>query len=161
MRALSCCLLAALLAGCATAPSSRPLVGRMRAVGGAPLDLTRLRGRPVVVSVVTTWTNLALAQVPHNKRVKTRFGDRVQLLWVVLEPTPYVAEAFARSFEPPGRVVQPLDLARFAGPDGPLGEIAVIPSTALVDAEGRVRRVHPGLWRSQELSEALAPLLQP
>lgn len=162
MRALHALAFAVLLSACRSGPPPAParaFIGRAQALDGSQLSFSSLRGKPVIASVITTWTNLALAQVPQTQRVHARFGDRVRYLWIVLEPTPGAAAAFASTFSPPGQVVQPEELRRVAGPGGPFGEVKMIPTTALVDAEGTVRAVHPGLWRAAELSEALAPLL--
>jgi len=159
MRAL---VLAVALAACAhdaAAPRLPPIVGRVRALDGESLSFGALRGKPSLILVMTTWANPALIEVPHFAAIARRFGDRIQVLAVALDDRPEPVVLFARTFDVPFPVYVPDDAAEFVSARGPLGAVAIIPTSALVTAFGEVSARVEGVWPPGALEAAIEQLL--
>lgn len=103
---------------------------------GERISTANFAGRVIVVNVWGSWCPPCRKEAPELKKAADEMGD-VQFLGINtrdLDPAP--AKAFVRSFE--------LDFPHLYDPDGALllgfGELppAAIPSTLVIDEEGRV-----------------------
>ncbi|WP_198671435.1 TlpA family protein disulfide reductase, partial [Desertihabitans aurantiacus] len=125
----------------AVAPDERdpaPAVSGATVGGGEQLDLASFRGRVVVLNVWASWCAPCRAEAPDLVRAAERTSDVAQFVGInVKEENPAAEEAFLRAME-----------VTYPNLDDPTGEIqlafadtlppAAIPSTLVVDAEGRV-----------------------
>lgn len=105
---------------------------------GNQVDLADLRGTPVVVNVWASWCGPCIVEQPDLNEAAAELGDRVAFLGLnIREASPGDAAAFTRNLEvdypsiysPDGSALLP-----FAGTLTPRS----IPSTVVLDAEGRI-----------------------
>lgn len=155
-----------LIACAASTPTGPPLpegrlIYRFESLEGPALSLSELRGRPVLLTVITTWADPAMVEVPVYKRLLERYGERLTVVCVVLDDNPNMARIFRDTFAIPYRVVTVADRPGFTGPSGPLGPIGSIPTSALIDAEGRIAARMDGMWDPELLDRAVSALLPP
>lgn len=159
MRALILAMGCACLA-CATlppAPEAR-LSARFTRLDGTVLTLGGLRGRVVLVTAMSTWAEPAILEVPRLKAL-AEAERALSIVCVVLEPKAEMARIFKQTFEIPYEVVTVEDPARFTGADGPLGKIALIPTSWLLDRQGRLAARMDGMWAPQVLEDAVRRLV--
>ena len=135
------------------------VAGRVRGLDGTAINLGALQGKPALILVMTTWANPALIEVPHFASIARRFGDRIQVLAIVLDERPEPIVLFARTFDVPFPVYVPEDAAEFVGTRGPLGAVTLIPTSALVSASGEVSARVEGVWPPGALESAIEQLL--
>lgn len=161
-------LLALLLAGCASstaAPSEAqlprgPVALRARGLDGEPITLGALRGRIVVVTVIATWADTALLEVPRLKSVAEKYPEeQVTILCLALDDLITPVQVFADSFDLPYLVGVPEDRERLVGPQGPFGPITMLPTSVLLAPSGQIALRTDGLWPEGVLEEAIERLL--
>lgn len=152
--------LSALIA-CATVPApSAPLALRLRALDGSTLNLASLRGQVVLLHVMNTWAEPALIELPRLRLSHQRHArEGLAIVAVVLDPEPAAARIFAETFELPYTVVTPVEAA-FASPAGPFGAIRTVPTSLLIDREGRLIARAEGTWDPEILEAALRRALE-
>lgn len=167
IRGFGLALALSVVFGCAGSTGPGPslpagrVIYRLQNLDGSELSLTSLRGRPVVVTVISTWADPALVEVPRYKALHQRYQDRLAILCVVLDEDPAMARIFQESFDIPYGVVTVADRPGFTGEAGPFGPIGSIPTSVLLDAEGRIAARMDGMWDPNLLEEAVARLLPP
>jgi hypothetical protein len=157
-QALLVCLLAA---GCATVPVGPPpkVVGMVKTLDGARWPLGSLRGKPALLFVFTTWSTPALLDVRRLLDAQRLYGERLRIVAVALDEQPQAVAVFLDAFGPPFEVVLPDDRARFVGPNGPIGELTMVPTTALLTSDGEVFGKVEGGWPVGALEPAIERLL--
>ncbi|HSD25803.1 MAG TPA: redoxin family protein [Vicinamibacteria bacterium] len=134
-----------------------PLVGRPAPQfalppldGGAPIALSTLRGRPVVVNFWATWCVPCLQEHPVLVEAARTLGDRVQFLGVVYEDgEPEVRRFLARRGSAYPSLLDPE--SRTAIAFGVFG----VPETFFVDGEGRIAAKHVGPLDAESLGAKL------
>lgn len=155
MRALAGCLL---IAACAGAQARRvpqgPVALRLTDLDGEIFTLGGLRGRPVLVTVITTWSDPALMEVPRIKAVVDRQPD-LAVVAIALDDDPRMVSIFEETFEIPYRLAFVDDRAAFTSADGPFGEITVIPTSILLDETGEIVARMDGMWPPEVLERAV------
>ena len=105
---------------------------------GTELNSEDLLGRPTVVNLWGSWCVPCRDEAPDLVRVAREFDGRVRFLGLNVRDSPDAARAFERSFEVPYQSVHPDDSARtILAFDGAL-TAAAIPTTVVLDSEGRV-----------------------
>jgi cytochrome c biogenesis protein CcmG/thiol:disulfide interchange protein DsbE len=120
--------------------------------GGRPTRLAGLRGRPMLINVWAQWCEPCRQEAPHLAEIARAGPDGLLVLGIDFnDPRPELAIEFA-------------DLASWRYPQladqdklisAPL-QIANIPQTLLVDADGHVVSRHAGPYESaEEIREAL------
>lgn len=152
----------ALLLGCASGGaqlSSDRMAWRYRELNGGFGSLATWRGQPLLVHVLATWSGPALLEVPMLREL--HLAGRVRVLCVVVDQEPQTAGIFARSFELPYPVVRPDELRRFLGENGPFGPVSILPTSLLLDAEGRVVARNEGTWSPATLRRLLQKIEGP
>ena len=156
------CITVALGAGCASpAPAAsatlpdQPAVGRLRKLDGKYLSLAALRGEAALITIIQTWSDYALVEIPLFNKVADQYGDRLTVLCIALDDQPQMVQIFVDTFKPEYEVVQVDDSARFTADSGPFGPITVIPTSVLLDAEGRIAARMDGTWRPDILRDAI------
>lgn len=154
------------LAGaCAHGPDARPLpdgrvAARFVADGGAPVTLAAFRGQVLLVTVLTTWNDFALLEVPLFEELRQAHAPDFEVLCVVLDEDPKMREIFRETFGVSFPVVAPHDPPRFTSEAGPFGPIGILPTSVLLDREGRIVARNDGLWTPAVLREAVERLVR-
>jgi thiol-disulfide isomerase/thioredoxin len=119
---------------------------RLEKLDGSYLSLGELRGRVVLVTVISTWSDPALLEVPPLKALHKKYArDDVEIVCVVLEE-PKIAAIFAKTFEIPYIVTTAEDPAELTSKDGPFGAITIVPTSILLDRDGRIAARMEGIW---------------
>lgn len=132
----------------------------MEALDGTPITLGGLRGRPVVLTVMTTWAEPALLEVPRLEAIRARYPEEaLAIVSVALDEDPKMVRIFARTFAIRYTVATVLDRAGFTSDAGPLGAIRILPTTFLLDHEGRIAARMEGTWPAGALEEGVAGLV--
>lgn len=158
------------LASCRPPPAAEPLLPETRAavqltlprLGGGTLSLEAQRGRPVVLSLFTTWCFRCQAEAPFFQRLHERFAARGLLVVGIAlnaggtRPAElvrlYVEET---GFRFPVLIAAPDDLELVGG----LGRTPEIPRTLLLDPEGRILLDQVGETRFAALEAAVLRVL--
>jgi len=103
-----------------------------------PVDLTDLRGKPVVVNVWGSWCAPCRAEQPDLNEAAAELGDDVAFLGInIRDASPANAAAYVRRFEVPYPSVYSPDSGALLAFRGTLGP-NTIPATVVLDREGRV-----------------------
>lgn len=162
--ALGLCPLIACVTSTAPAPPppmpQAPISASFQKLDGSVLTLGQLRGKVVLLTMMTTWADAALVEVPRFKRlVASHRPDQVVVIALVLEQSPKLALMFARTFDIPYYVVTVEDLAAFVGRSGPFGSIDTVPTSVLLDRDGRVAVRVDGPWPPDSLEQAVDRLV--
>ncbi|QSR29527.1 redoxin [Nocardioides sp. S5] len=105
---------------------------------GGDVDLADLRGKPVVVNVWASWCPPCITEQPDLNEAVGELGDRVAFVGLnIRDASPEDAQAYVRDLEVPYPSIYSADgaaLLPFAGTLTPRS----IPSTVVLDAEGRI-----------------------
>jgi thiol-disulfide isomerase/thioredoxin len=132
---------------------------RYRTADGDYGSLAAWRGRPLLVHVLATWSAPALLEVPMLRELHD--SDQIRVLGVVVDREPGTAQIFAESFELGYPVVRPADLERFMGEAGPFGPISILPTSFLLDAQGRMLARNEGTWQPATLRRLIQKIEGP
>jgi thiol-disulfide isomerase/thioredoxin len=139
---------------------SAPVSLRIDRIDGPVLTLGSLRGRVVLVTVFTTWADYALLEVPKMKKLATTYDSKdFVVVAIALDTNPKMVRIFARTFDIPYYVGTIDDPAAFTSESGPFGKITLIPTSLLLDREGRIAARMDGLWPDGILEEAVGRLV--
>ncbi len=138
-----------------------PTAGKLRTLDGRYVSLAAFRGEAALITVIQTWSDYALVEVPLFNEVAQRYGDRVTVLCIALDEKPEMVRIFVDTFQPAYEVLRVDDPARFTGPSGPFGPITRVPTSVLLDRDGRVAARMDGTWRPDILRDALRQLVGP
>jgi hypothetical protein len=135
----------------AEVPRSSPLhFSYALAEGKGALGSDRLRGRPSVLVFVTTYDIASQAQVRFLSGVARRLVGRIHAAAIVLEPPDnrpiVIAFRDALKLEYPVAMGDPPLIAG----EGPFGDVHTVPSTVVLDSEGRLVRRRVGLLANEE-----------
>lgn len=124
----------------------------------AELGVSDLAGAPGVVNFWGSWCGPCRTEQPELSEVAERFGDEVGFLGVNVDDPEPNALAFVREFDVPYPSVHD-PAGSYAAAFGGIGP-SVMPSTLLLDAEGRVAVRVFGSTDATELSALLTSLLE-
>ena len=147
---------------CITAPDDRGDAptepGPQLGDEAAELSVADFAGTPVVVNFWGSWCGPCRVEQPELNDVATTFADDVAFLGVNVQDPTANALAYLREFEPPyDSIYDPRgDIAARFGGIGP----SVMPSTLLLDADGRVAVRLFGSTTDTELTVLLDRLLE-
>jgi hypothetical protein len=115
-----------------------------------------LRGEPTIVTFLTTFDLASQAEARFVSAVFSRHRGRIHAAAVVLEPRengPLVL-AFRDALKLPYPVA--FGDALLIGGEGPFGDVHAVPSTVVLDGEGRLIWKRVGLTQEDELEKALS-----
>jgi len=134
-------LAALLLAGAlATAQATPAPDFTLRTLEGPAMRLAEQRGQVVLVNFWASWCAPCKLEMPHLNRLADKYRDTgVVLLAVNVDDDPKKAEAEARKLGIRFPVL--LDTAKAASK---AYQLQAMPTTVLVDRDGRMRHVHLG-----------------
>ncbi len=157
MRSFYALLLAVLVLTPAFAAEKKkapPLVGKT--ANGVAIDLTKMKGKVVVVNFWATWCPPCRAEIPDFISI---YGEKrsegLEIIGVSLdeggwsEVTPYVQRS---------KITYPIILGD-RGVARAWGGIQAIPTTFIIDKEGNVIDTHVGLMSKAQLLKKIQPLL--
>lgn len=127
---------------------------------GTQLDSDDLRGRPAVVNVWGSWCGPCRAEAPALARVARDFEGQVRFLGLNVRDSPDAARAFERAFEVPYPSVHPDDSARAILAFGGALTATAVPTTVVLDSDGRIAARVVGQVDFSTLSGLVTDVLQ-
>ena len=140
-------------------PRSAPLHFRYALTDGRTwLTSDALRGKPALLSFLTTYDLISQAQARFLNGIAQRRGKQVQVAAIVLESVENrpLMVAFHDGLE----LAYPLAIADadVISGEGPFGDVHVVPTTVVLDAEGRLVWKNVGLAREEAIEDVLGSL---
>lgn len=117
-------------------------------------DLGALRGRPAVINFWAAWCPFCIDEMPDFEAVHQRLGDRVAFVGVDLEDDLALASDLAAETGVTYPLVVDADGALFRAVGG-----RGMPTTLLLDAEGRIVVHHTGPLTAEQLEELITTRL--
>lgn len=163
--------LAASAAACGAKPAAAPAAGAVAPLVGEgaplrftfddadparpPLDAAKLRGKPLVLALLTTYDMASQAQAKFLAISIARRQGAVRAAAILLDPienrplAPAFREALRLEYQ-----VAVADAATIAG-RGPFGALHSVPALIVLDADGRVAWKKAGLTKDVEIDEIL------
>jgi len=116
-----------------------------------PVSSAANRGKPTVIVFVTTGDIVGQAQVSYLVHMARNDGDRVNYAVVALHPRKEIVlvDAYRKTLG----VEFPVALGDHGATNaaGPFGAIPAVPTTVILDREGRIVWKHTGLAKNDEL----------
>ena len=141
-RILASALLLALLAGpaaTATGPTAAPDFA-LPAREGGELRLSELKGQVVMINFWATWCGPCRQEMPLLEQIHSKYEPLgFTMLGVNVEPDSAAAQAWLKNIP----VSFPILFDRKSEVSSSFG-VEAMPSSVLIDREGRVRHVHRG-----------------
>ncbi|MEO8800735.1 MAG: TlpA disulfide reductase family protein [Polyangiaceae bacterium] len=142
--------------GVSVVPDSRaPIQFQFDSLDNRPVDSASTRGAPTVIAFIATWDLLSQAQVDFLVSMNKNDQGRVHYLLVALqEPKDReLVEVYVEHLgvEFPCALADPGTIAG----GGPFGDVQNVPSVVVLDREGKLVWLHPGLARSSEIRSAM------
>lgn len=118
----------------------RPDVGpfEVTMLDGSTLSDTDLRGTATVLNVWGSWCGPCRAEAPELVDAVERLGPEAQFFGINVRDSPDAARAFERAFEIPYPSVRPDDSAAVLLAFGGVLSAVAVPTTVVVDANGKV-----------------------
>ncbi len=164
MLRLTTALVMAALAGCAGKTEKprlpdHPISLRFWTLDGDVQTLGSLRGRIVVIHIFTTWSDLALLEVPRLSTLARLHSESVEVVGLAMDDDRLTVEIFAESFQVPYAVGRVDQRDHFMSEAGPFGAIYLIPTSIVLDRKGRVAARSDGVWQAgvlERIVDALA-----
>jgi thiol-disulfide isomerase/thioredoxin len=124
-------------------------------LAGVPWTLSEHHGRIVFVNFWATWCPPCREETPGFVRLHRLFRNRVEFAGVSLDDDPREAvPPFARRYG----IEYPILIAPPAAPL--VNAVEVLPTSFLVDPQGRVARTWTGAVSEDDLTDAIEALLQ-
>lgn len=122
-----------------------------------PVSSAAFRGKPVVLSFITTWDLSSQAEVAFLVKMAEHDGQSVNYAVVALQEPD--ARELVEQYTRVMKVTFPVAMADVAtmGGGGAFGDVRNVPTTIVLDASGRVVFRAPGVVRSDELRAHLPP----
>lgn len=121
---------------------------------GSSFTLSELVGKPVILDFWATWCPPCRAQRDVLHKLAGEYGDRLRIVALSVDED---ASAITRYLKGHAAVSDELrashELLHLFG-------VEVLPTLAIIDAQGRVQRVLAGLMDADELRRIVAPMLQ-
>lgn len=121
---------------------------------GPTIDLSALRGTPVLVNLWASWCGPCREEMPVLQAAHDQYGDQIQFLGVDTKDTTNAGAALLDDIG----VTYP----QVVDPEGELlNDLGVpgLPVTVLIDGDGRIAATHAGPLESESLEELLANVL--
>ena len=140
LLAVAACAVAGAVAEAAVTPSSGAPDFTLPSLGGPNLRLQEQRGRVVMINFWASWCGPCRVEMPHLARLYEKYRNAgFTVLAVNIDEDPHKAANLARQLGMRFPVLLDTDkkVSR-------LYDLSTMPSTVLVDRDGRVRYVHRG-----------------
>ena len=145
--------------GSSAQPDNRtgPIDFAFASLDDRPVSSLAFRGRPAVISFVTTWDFSSQAQVDYLVPLAKKTSEAAFALVALQEPKDQdLVDVFRTQLHVEFPVAL-ADAAVIAG-GGPFGDVHQIPTTVILDREGRMVWRHVGLARPSEIRAGLSGL---
>ena len=155
---------AALPVGAAVAAkeaAALPVIGpapawKLRDVEGREVSSDSFKGKVVVLDFWATWCPPCRAEIPGYVDLSKKYGDRLVIVGVSLdEGGPKVVRDFVKKFGVTYPIVMGDDAIQQA-----YGGMEAIPTTFLIDQEGRIRDKKVGAEKTELYERKIAALLR-
>jgi peroxiredoxin len=138
--ALAALTAAGAMASAAVTPSAGAPDFTLPSIDGPNLRLQEQRGRVVMINFWATWCGPCRVEMPHLSRLYEKYrGSGFTVLAVNIDEDPHKAAGLAKQLGMRFPVL--LDTEKKVSR---LYDLSTMPSTVLVDRDGRVRYVHRG-----------------
>ena len=121
---------------------------------GDTVTLSSLRGAPVLVNFFASTCVPCVTEMPALEEVHQQLGDQVRFLGLAMQDRPEDAEALVERTGITYPAAQDKDGSAIAALGG-----TVLPTTVLLDAEGRIVETHSGQLDADQLRSLLADKL--
>gem|GEM_PF-5862225 len=108
----------------------------MPQLGGGRLRLSHYRGKPVVVTLFTTWSLRSQAESPRFNQLHDQRSQEFQVVGIALDRNFRLVEAYAEVMDLryPVGLSSPDNLDLVAA----LGQVKQVPRTVVLDAQGQI-----------------------
>ncbi len=132
----------------------------VRWVNSSPVDVSKLRGRPVLVHFMSMSCHACKEQLPAVQEWARRYGGKLQLIGVhtPTQPQDEDEERVEASIQALG-LTHPIALDAEDGELADLWQVRFTPSYFLFDAEGRLRHFHGGMEAVGPVTRAIERVL--
>jgi hypothetical protein len=142
----------------ATTLQTDPVAFRYDDVQEGALDSQALRGRPLVISFITTYDLASQAQARFLTMFERRHRSRIRVAAVVLERPEN--RPLVLVFRDALHIEYPVAMgdADLVAGRGPFGDVHVVPTTILLDDKGRIAWRNVGLAKDTDIESALRGL---
>jgi hypothetical protein len=135
----------------AAVPTDRPIAYVFDSLDDRPVSSDAMRGRPTVLTFVTTGDLVGQAQVDFLVAMAKNDKERVNYALVALHPRREIVlvDTYVQTL----KVEFPVALADATAMSdkGPFGEIPAVPTVVVLDRSGRIAWKHTGLAKPDEL----------
>lgn len=117
---------------------TEPIEINSKTYQGTTVDLSAMRGKPVVINFWYAACAPCRIEAPHLKELSEEFGDKVPFVGVNVRDEAEASQAFERTFEIPYESIQDTDgqiqlaMTKYV-------PLQAVPSTLVLDRKGRVR----------------------
>ncbi|PRB71506.1 TlpA disulfide reductase family protein [Arthrobacter sp. MYb213] len=117
---------------------TEPIEINSKTYQGTTVDLSAMRGKPVVLNFWYAACAPCRIEAPHLKELSEEFGDKVPFIGVNVRDEAEASQAFERTFEIPYESIQDTDgqiqlaMTKYV-------PLQAVPSTLVLDRKGRVR----------------------
>lgn len=131
---------------------------KLQFVDGGEMQLSMLRGRPLVINFWATWCPPCRAEMPELERTQQQYAsDKLMVIGVDQGETADVVTQFARGMM---KTTFPLVLDRQLQV-GNLYGVRALPTTFFVDREGRIRSIKIGALDAASLIDGVREITAP
>lgn len=114
---------------------------KLSGLDGKPVSLVASRGKVILLNFWATWCGPCRAEIPDLVELQSKYKDRLQIIGLVLDDEDQQAiKEFVKEFQ----INYPIALAT-AEIRVQYGGIPALPSSFVLDAQGRVVQKHVGL----------------
>ncbi len=140
----------------AALPTGQIVDVALPSLGGDTLRLSDLRGKVVLVNFWATWCGPCREEIPDFLALRRDLGARgLEIVGVSMDLDPAPVAPFVREMQIPYPILM-------AGDDLPdrLAGLLVLPTTLVLDRDGRLVRRLPGRFQTAELRPLLDDLLR-
>jgi thiol-disulfide isomerase/thioredoxin len=119
-------------------------------INGGTLRLSDLRGRPVLVNFWATWCGPCILEMPNIQKYYEKYSGQFEVVAVNADESQRSVDKFVKDIGVTFPVVLDpgLKIQALYRPRG-------LPTTFIIDAEGRVRTQHIGLMSENKLAQYL------
>jgi thiol-disulfide isomerase/thioredoxin len=125
-------------------------------LSGKTLSSDELKGKVVVVDFWATWCPPCVAEIPGYVQLQKKYGEKLVIVGLSLDEG---GEKAVKNFAKAKNINYPLALSTDDLPQK-FGGIEAIPTTFVIDREGRVRYKKVGAMETEQFEELIKPLLK-
>ena len=127
----------------------------LKDVNGKTVRLSEFRGKVVVLNFWASWCSPCLKEIPGLVELQKKYLDRgLMIVGVSMDDDPELAKVTTQRLKITYPVV-------FGGPvvAAAYGQVAVIPSTFVINKEGKIATLHEGFTENEAFEAEIKSLL--